>query len=152
VSDDEIVSLPVPKKFLMQTMAYVGSLEASESLEPSPPSLPEGNGSQWTDKLLRLATKESGPEMRQGLVEMAKAGDAGITTQELADALGLPKGRASVAGMFGAFGRRCDSRYSVAADDLYTKSYEMGDVAGDYETRLVMNEFARSAILDAANA
>ena len=88
--------------------------------------------------------------MRKALVLIAEAGDSGITTQGLADALEYEKGRAAVAGMFGAFGRRSQNRYGQATQ-MWDVEYQP-TVGEAYDTIVKMRPQFRSVVMEASAA
>jgi hypothetical protein len=65
----------------------------------------------WNRETVRRAYRESGDEMRRLLGFLAQNPDREISSYELADALEARFGWNSIAGMLGAFRRRCGNRY-----------------------------------------
>jgi hypothetical protein len=65
----------------------------------------------WTSATVRRAYRESADQMRHLLGFLASNPGKEISSYELADAIGAKYGWNTVAGMLGAFGRRCANRY-----------------------------------------
>ena len=81
--------------------------QAPESIED------EGFVHGWDRATVRRAYRESGDNMRDLLRFLASERGREVTSYELAEALGAKYGWNSVAGMLGAFGRRCSNRYGL---------------------------------------
>lgn len=122
-SSDNFVSVPVPVNRLDEVYALLGRQPRPDAGARSPDGStngavwqPEGDSDDddvhpWTEATLRRMYNDSTGNMRDALDYMAARGGQEVTTNELATALDLPKGAASVAGMIGAFARRCWNRY-----------------------------------------
>ena len=108
--DEQFISVPVPAHRVQEVYALLAQAPASNKSEPTPPSGPEHG---WTEQLVRRMFKESGDPMQRMLRLLAEADGEEVSTNEIAAALNLPKGAASVAGMAGAIGRRVNSRYGM---------------------------------------
>jgi hypothetical protein len=109
-SDEQFVSVPVPANRVQEVYALLAQPAAGTSQEPGSA---EGPDNGWTEHLVRRMFKESGDPMQQMLRMLAEADGEEVSTNEIASALGLPKGASSVAGMAGAIGRRVNSRYGM---------------------------------------
>jgi len=153
------VPVQVPEEYVMEVYAFLSSLKAKKGPGAAPqapkPTDAEVSGAtgvatvgHWPVHLLQRAVSESPPEMRETLVLLAKAGDAGMSTTEIADHFKMEKRENAVAGMFGAFGRRCHSRYGVVAD-LWDRTYPQ-HADGTSETRVILKHDFRDVVLDAA--
>jgi hypothetical protein len=119
-------ALPVKEDQLGLVVRFVGLLEerglsAGEALLNGGAPSTNGNGRQaqprpplaadWTDEQIARFYRESPARLQQGLRIILEAGDEGIGTVDLAEAVQYPYGANSVAGMLGAAGRRCQNRY-----------------------------------------
>jgi hypothetical protein len=65
----------------------------------------------WNRSLVQRAYKESADQMRRLLEFLAHHPNQEVSSYELADAIEAKFGWNTVAGMLGAFGRRCVNRY-----------------------------------------
>jgi hypothetical protein len=127
VSSSGFVTIPVPVDRVAEVYALLGQ-PAAPTATPKAPSIGGSSGTNgavwtppgeeddtdvhpWTAATLRRMYTESATNMRAALDYLAERGDQDVTSNELAKVLHLPKGAASVAGMIGAFARRCWSRY-----------------------------------------
>jgi hypothetical protein len=108
---DEFVMVPVPAGRVQEVYALLAKPpgHTGAGVQAEEPSSETG----WNAGLVRRMFKESGDPMQQMLRLLADADGAEISTNEIAEQLGLPKGAMSVAGMAGALGRRVSSRYSM---------------------------------------
>lgn len=121
----EYVSLPVPIDRVAEVYALLGrSPDAPPGPKAEPPAGPQADAVwtpvvddddddvfPWTTSSLRRMYSESSGNMQKALDYLSERGGEDVSTNELARALGLLKGAASVAGMLGAFSRRCWNRY-----------------------------------------
>ena len=119
MTNDDLVSVLVPRKYLSRVYGKIAELDAT-----TPVAAPFDNGSlaandvapdEWTPSLLRKMVEDSGSAMRDILRALATRPGEWFSTHELAAAL---KNNASadwntIAGTFGAFGRRVKSRYQL---------------------------------------
>lgn len=110
----DIVYIPVRKHVLSEVFEFVAELERSGQAvierPESPPVEAEGSG-VLDPALIRRMYEESQPPHRHLMEYLAERPGEVIYTRALAEALGLPKGARSLAGMLGAFGRRAEHRY-----------------------------------------
>lgn len=123
----DFINVPVPADRVQEVYALLGGEGTSTVVGPSgaavaPPSVaeavwtPQGDADDddvqaWTQSMLKRMYGESVGPMRAALDYLADRGGDEVTSRELAEALGLPKGVRSLAGMIGAFARRCWNRY-----------------------------------------
>jgi hypothetical protein len=104
---------------------------------------PQSNG-HWPLELVARAMHESPPGPRAAFELLAERGDHGATTQELVQELDYKRGGAALAGMFGAFGRRCLRRYGQTSR-LYVRVWD----PGLHEARYTLKPEYREAVLAA---
>lgn len=105
----DFINVPVPADRVQEVYALLASPPAAPT--PAAPPVDEAGG--WDAALLTRMYEESADPMRRLLKFVAAAGGAEVSTNEIAEALDLPKGASSVAGMAGAVGRRVNSRYGM---------------------------------------
>ncbi len=107
----EFVSVPVPVGYVTAVYELIARLDAAE--QPSPDPAPSGGGvsAALTQPLVKRMYRDSEDAHRRLLEYLAARPDEWLDSQSLADGLGLPFGRKSLAGSLGAFGRRADHRY-----------------------------------------
>jgi hypothetical protein len=79
------------------------------------------------EELVRRMYDDSFGRHRRLLRYLAANADRWISSKELAEALELPSGSKSVAGMFGAFGRRAKHRYGGAKPWKFSWDSEQGE-------------------------
>lgn len=112
---EEVVYIPVRKRWLADVFEFVARLERSGSVvieQPEAPPVVEAEGSGVLDPaLIRRMYEESQTPHRRLMEYLAERPGEVIYTRALAEALGLPNGARSLAGMLGAFGRRAGHRY-----------------------------------------
>ena len=65
----------------------------------------------WNGEAVRRAYRESADKMRALLVFLADHPDREVSSEEMAEAINAKFGWNTVAGMLGAFSRRCANRY-----------------------------------------
>src|SRR4051794_14593986 len=82
-----------------------------ERLSGAAPEVADPAAGVLTDDLVRRIFAESQPAHRKMLEFLASRPDEWMYSEDVAAALGLPHGQASLAGMLGAFGRRAKHRY-----------------------------------------
>ncbi len=111
---EEYVYVPVRKRWVPKVFELVTELEQSDQVvieEPEPPPVEaDGNGA-LDPALVRRMYEESQEPHRRLMEYLAERPGEVIYTRALAEALGLPNGARSLAGMLGAFGRRAEHRY-----------------------------------------
>jgi hypothetical protein len=108
---EELVSVLVPRKHVMDVYAYLTQLTergfATSNGSQAPPS------AEWEPELLRRMYRESPPAMQDILGALAARPGNWLSAVELAAAIrDKPEADANtVAGTLGAFRRRCRNRY-----------------------------------------
>ncbi len=117
MSENELVSVLVPKRHLPKVYGLIAELEGVEGTpQQSPPSdSPTGASDDWTSSRVQRMVSESPPAMRDILRAMAERPDQWVTVHQLAEAI-TGKDDATwntVAGTMGAFGRRIKNRYGI---------------------------------------
>lgn len=111
-----IVMVPVPVSRLQEayevlarpgrvTQAGLGSTQAS-ALEPRSDEV-------WNSAALRKLYIESNEAQRSVLDYLAEHPGKEVTSRQIADALNLPKGTRSLAGLFGGLGRRALTQHKT---------------------------------------
>ena len=103
------VQVPVPEEHVPAIFDLIARLQKGEPalpLAPGPDSAPEP-----TEELVDRVYRESQATHRALLEHLAAHAGRWVPSSELVDALRLPNGSKSAAGMFGAFGRRSNHRY-----------------------------------------
>jgi hypothetical protein len=99
--------VPQVTEFITQQPAK-GAPDGSGPAGEQPGTLVRG----WSEDLVVRAYKESGDPMRELLRFLAAHADQEVTSVDIAEGIGV-KDWNSVAGMLGAFGRRCSNRYGM---------------------------------------
>lgn len=100
------VSVPVPTHLVPVVMSLV-----AESFMQKAASTPKPDG-EWTEAEVLKLWGESGPHMRQTLSLLVSRNGERVTGDEIATiALGKAHKGYAVAGMMGAFRRRCKGRH-----------------------------------------
>jgi len=119
MSNEELISVMVPKKHLTKVYGYIAQLERGE------PAQTQGEGEQgpagarasdeWTPSRIRKMVQQSPPAMRDILRALAEHAGQWMTTEELAGAIqnNADADWKTVAGTLGAFGRRVRNRYGL---------------------------------------
>lgn len=94
------------------------------------------------EALVRRIYRESDEQFRRLLHLLADRPNQPLSTEEVAEALALERGTASLAGMLGAFGRRSNNRYDGfwPFERLYNPSAE--------ESELTMSEGVAALVRD----
>jgi len=104
---DELVSVVIPRSMMAEVYGLVVEHERAVELKH-----PDEAGSEALDAaLVRRMYDESQPRHREFMKLLAQHPDEWMYTSQVADALKLPHGSSSAAGMLGAFGRRATHRY-----------------------------------------
>ncbi len=136
------VSVQVPEERVLE----VYGLLANEDSRGPAAGTDEDSVSEmdWPEDVVLRAARESAEPMRELLRVLLEAGDDGVTTVEIAEELDLARGAASVAGMLGAFGRRCANRYKMTKP-LWSDEWEELDDGGT-TTRLTLWPAYRDAL------
>jgi hypothetical protein len=103
---------PVPAHRVQEVYNILAQAPAVTMHEPAPASGPEDG---WTEQLVRRMIKESGDPMQRMLRMLADADGEEVSTNEIAAALDLPKGAASVAGNVASSGPLTEDAIIAAA-------------------------------------
>jgi hypothetical protein len=107
----DYVMVPVPEELVPRVYELLADLERGrDSTSPSP--VEAGAGPILDEGLARRMFRESEDRHRRLLKHLAANAGRWIPMSELMEALGA--GRAEMAGVFGAFGRRSKHRYGGA--------------------------------------
>jgi hypothetical protein len=110
---DEIVQIPVPKKYLPDVYALLarlmneGQATPPEAVQALPVEVTEANG--WTAEKLRRAWDESPAPIRKILSLLANHPDEVFTAEQLQQTLEDKE----LGGTIGSFGRRVRNRYRM---------------------------------------
>jgi hypothetical protein len=107
------VMMAIPAEMVPAVTAF---LESQDSGRSQPVPTVEGNSEKgfvhgWNSSSVHRAYKESADQMRVLLGFLARNPGREVSSYELADAIEAKYGWNTVAGMLGAFGRRCANRY-----------------------------------------
>lgn len=141
------VSVMVPEERVLEVYALLAPEQRTgrdgAAARPEP-DLADGGEAAWPEDVVLRAARESAEAMRGVLRILVEAGDDGLTTVEIADQLHLARGAASVAGMLGAFSRRCFNRYGMS-DPLWEAQWEELEDGGT-TTRLSLYEAYRGPL------
>lgn len=109
---NEFVYVPIRQRWLAEVLTRLAELErggGGEELSEADAS-DEATGT-LDAALIRRMYEESQEPHRRLMEYLARHPAVWIYTGKLAEALGLPRGARSLAGMLGAFGRRAEHRY-----------------------------------------
>lgn len=109
-TSDEMVSVLIPRSLLAKVYGLVIQHEDEAQHEETDDEHQLGPD----EALIKRMYSESEPRHRQLMKLLADHPDEWLYTNEVAEALQLPHGSKSAAGMFGAFGRRASHRYDGA--------------------------------------
>ncbi len=112
---EEFQQVPVPHAFVGDVYAFVAQLmadngaaeDATIDIVPPEEEVPE----HPTEEMVRRIYEESHETHRRLLKALAARPDEWVSSEELAEALHLSGGRASLAGTLGALGKRANHRY-----------------------------------------
>lgn len=112
--EDDLVQVPVPKRYLGAVYKLIGDLEAGGAGESS--GYPADNDG-WTPELLRRAYEESEPDVQAILKHLAKRPEVQVPSSELVKVLRTVRGSkanaSTLAGVNGAFGHRIAGQYGL---------------------------------------
>jgi len=100
----------IPTEIVQKVIEFVEQHSATPAVEPSA----SGDTDEllgWTKQLLKRSYLESGDRMRDVLDYLASQPGREVTSDEIASAINAERGWNTVAGMLGAFSRRCTGRY-----------------------------------------
>lgn len=107
------VMMAVPAELVSAVAEFIEGPHGSEALGVARSSDAGGFVHGWDRPTVRRAYRESGDRMREVLDFLARHPDREVSSYELADAIEAKYGWNTVAGMLGAFGRRCANRYGL---------------------------------------
>lgn len=146
---DEFVMVPVPVGRVQEVYALLAQ-PSGTSTTSAPAVVAEGEVGGWNADLVRRMFKDSGDPMQRMLRLLAEADGDELSTNEIADKLGLPKGAMSVAGMAGALGRRVSNRYSMDGPPWTSRwrFIDAADQAKGTETLIAMPKWVCEVIRD----
>lgn len=113
LQDEEFLYFPVPRRWAPDMYSWIAQREQVESRTPTAPTAtqPEAEAPVDLPVLIERMYRDSQPAHQKLMTFLAAHPDEWFYTSELADALELPHGNKSLAGMLGAFGRRAAHRY-----------------------------------------
>ena len=141
----DLVNVAVPRQHLSRVYGLIAQLEGkiitveAPDVDDSPsPSLATD---EWTPARIRKMVEQSEAPMRSVLNALASQPGAWLSTQVLAEAVGGAADWNTIAGMFGAFGRRCKSRYG-----LETKPYDRRNEHGVGKVYRMSKEIAQQVL------
>jgi hypothetical protein len=100
----------IPTEIVQEVIEFVEQHSTTPAVEPSS-SRDARELLGWTELLLKRSYLESGDRMRDVLDYLASHPDREVTSDEIASAINAERGWNTVAGMLGAFSRRCTGRY-----------------------------------------
>jgi|SRR6187399_193611 len=108
----EFVNVPVPVQHVTAVYELVARLAAGAETNGAGAAASDGAApAVLSEALVTRMYRESEPAHRRLLEYLAGRPGQWLDSQAVADGLGLPYGRKSLAGSLGAFGRRADHRY-----------------------------------------
>lgn len=105
------VLMAVPAALVPAVSEFIENQESPESSTPDGPAQ-GGFVNGWDGELVARAYRESGDRMRQLLRFLASKPGVEVSASELAASIQARYGWNTVAGMFGALGRRSANRYA----------------------------------------
>lgn len=125
----EFVYVPVPVGRVAEVFRLLASLPG-DTAEASDP-----------ERVVRRVFLESEENFRALLRFLAGRPGQSISTAEAAEALGLPNGAASVAGMLGAFARRSKNRYDGfwPFERLYNPAHDRAELMMEGNVAAIVN-------------
>ena len=130
----------VPEELAPAVMRFVEGLE-DERAQGTGGEGEEGFVHGWSAETVRRAYRESADRMREILDFLAQNPGREVSSSEIADAIEARYGWNTVAGMLGAFGRRCANRYG-RSEPMWEVRYDDRD-----RTLVRMPRAAAEAIL-----
>lgn len=105
------VMMAIPEELVPAVAKFIEG-RPDGALEPVPEgATEEGFVHGWDRDTVRRAYRESADRMRDLLHFLARNPDREVSSYEVAEAIGARFGWNTVAGMLGAFQRRCANRY-----------------------------------------
>jgi hypothetical protein len=120
--DSELVSIPVPKRYLMRVYGFIASLESADETSQMHPGLNgDGEPKEWTPELIRRQFLESPDTIRRFEKLLAEHHGTWLSTSSIAETLGAARGARTIAGALGAYGRRVANRYRMSTWPFETR-------------------------------
>lgn len=109
-----LVQVSVPEEHVLAVYALISELSGSSSPPVGTPAKLAAKAPDATADVVQRMYVESFERHRELLRLLADRQDEWVSSGSIIDALKLENGRKSLAGMFGAFGRRSKHRYGGA--------------------------------------
>ncbi len=125
----DLVNVAVPREHLSRVYGLIAQLEGkivtveSPQVDDSPSA--DSATDEWTPALIRKMVEQSDKPMRSVLKALASRSGEWLSSQDLAEAVGGAADWNTIAGMFGAFGRRLKNRYALRTKP-WERRYEHG--------------------------
>lgn len=104
------IEVHVPEEHVMAVYKLLAELDATDPDAIETDDAVPGN---YTPDMIEEAYEQSSPQMKAALGLLTEAGDYGLSTVQLGQDLGYEFGANAVAGMLGAFTRRCYNHYKL---------------------------------------
>lgn len=142
-ASDDFVQIAIPARYVMRVYSFLAALErggASEGTEPDDTMVRPDLDAELAARMFI----ESEARHRSLLLLLAENPGKWLYTSDLANGLGITTGSKSMAGMFGAFGRRAKHRYQGL------KPWNIDWDETRNEARYIMEPQTSKWILDAA--
>ena len=131
------VMMAIPEEFVPAVTRLVEGRQGSTPERILEAPTEQGFVYGWDRDMVRRAYRESADKMRNLLGFLAENPDREVSSYEIAEAIGAKFGWNTVAGMLGAFGRRCANRYG--------RSMPMWEFRHDNQDRILMTMPAKVA-------
>jgi hypothetical protein len=144
MTNDEFIQVPVPRQYVTKVYELVARLDADGTPEAEASGRDDREDGVLTQALVWRIYRESEDPHKRLLEFLADHPDQWLSSQAVADGLGLEHGRRSLAGSLGAFGRRAEHRYSGQ------KPFESLWDGETYQSRLRMSQEVAAWIEEAA--
>lgn len=129
------LEIPVPTHLVLDVYRFIsGSSKGQDTSIPVEPGIEAEGQQEWTTELLERMYMESPKQSIQVIMRyLADHPDQWVPSSELVEAVKEVRDKemksGSLAGMLGAFGRRCKNRYSMDQWPMENKwSHERGEV------------------------
>ena len=106
-ANSELVSILVPREYVLQIYHFVATLNGA------PPQVTEPPAPAWSPDLLRRQFDESPNIIKRFQKILANRPGQRFLTSDMASQLKAAKGSKTIAGALGAFGRRSKNRYKM---------------------------------------
>ena len=115
--NSELVSIPVPKRYLTRVYGFIASLESADETSLNG----DGKRKEWTPELIRRQFLESPDTMKRFEKLLAEHDGTWLSTSSIAETLGTARGARTIAGALGAYGRRVANRYRMSTWPFETR-------------------------------